>query len=163
MVGTGNAVGMAEHALELFLDSIGKKAIAYSPYDRQSEAPITHLNVGYARMQIDSARRIAEATLDEFDRLHAEGDDIAPADTVRYHAAGAHVWDTCATAIESLFKASGASGIAKKAPLQLVARNCRAGSMHAAHNIQTCLENYGRQLCGVESNVVSANVLERVG
>ncbi len=27
-----------------------------------------------------------------------------------------------------LFKASGASGISKKQPLQLIARNCRAGS-----------------------------------
>jgi alkylation response protein AidB-like acyl-CoA dehydrogenase len=42
MVGTGNAVGMAEHALELFLDGIGKKAIAYSPYPRQQDAPVTH-------------------------------------------------------------------------------------------------------------------------
>lgn len=163
MVGAGNAVGMAEYALELFLDGIGKKAIAYSPYARQQDAPVTHLNAGYVRMQIKAARRVAEATLDEFDRLHAEGGDIEVSDTVRYHADAAFVWDTCATAVETLFKASGASGIAKKQPLQLVARNCRAGSMHAAHNIQTCMENYGRQLCGVESAVTSTNVLERVG
>jgi alkylation response protein AidB-like acyl-CoA dehydrogenase len=163
MVGTGNAVGMAEHALELFLDGIGKKAIAYSPYGRQQDAPVTHLNVGHARMQINAGRRVAEAALGELDRLHEEGGDVTPADIVRYHADAAYVWDSCATAIETLFKASGASGIAKKQPLQLIARNCRAGSMHAAHNIQTCIENYGRQLCGVESVITSTNVLERAG
>ena len=161
MVGTGNAVGMAEHALELFLEGIGKKAIAYSPYRRQQEAPVTHLNVGYVQMQIKAARCVAEAALDDLDGLYEDGGDVTPADTVRYHADAAFVWDSCATAIETLFKASGASAIAKKQPLQLVARNCRAGSMHAAHNIQTCMENYGRQLCGVDLAVTSANVLER--
>lgn len=161
MVGTGNAVGMAEHALELFLGSIDKKPIAYSPYNRQKDAPITHINVGIVQMQIKAARGVAEAALDDLDRLHEEGGLATPADIVRYHADGAFVWDTCATAVETLFKASGASGIAKKQPLQLVARNVRAGSLHAAHNIQTCLENYGRQLCDVESNIVSASVLER--
>lgn len=161
MVGTGNAIGMAEHALELFLDGIGKKPIAYSPYARQQDAPVTHLNAGHVRMQIKAARAVAEAALADLDRLYERDEDVTPADTVRYHADAAYVWDSCATAIEMLFKASGASGIARRSPLQLVARNCRAGSMHAAHNIQTCMENYGRQLCGVETEVTSASVLER--
>ena len=161
MVGTGNAIGMAEYALEIFLDGIGKKPIAYSPYNRQKDAPVTHLNVGAFMMQLKAARRVAEAALDDLDRLHAEGGLATPADIVRYHADGAYVWDTCATAVETLFKASGASGIMRKQPLQLVARNCRAGSLHAAHNIQTCMENYGRQLCEIESKVISASVLER--
>ncbi|MEY2928324.1 MAG: hypothetical protein RL367_2801 [Pseudomonadota bacterium] len=161
MVGTGNAIGMAEHALELFLDSIGKKPIAYSPYNRQKDAPVTHVNVGTVTMQIKAARCVAWAALDDLDRLHEEGGLATPADILRYHADGAFVWDTCATAVETLFKASGASGIAKRQPLQLVARNCRAGSLHAAHNIQTCMENYGRQLCDIQSNFVSASVLER--
>ncbi len=163
MVGTGNAVGMAEHALELFLEGIGKKAIAYSPYSRQQDAPVTHLNAGYAQMQIKAARCVAEAALDGLDRLYEEGGEVTQADTTRYHGDCAYVWDSCATAIETLFKASGASGISKKQPLQLVARNCRAGSMHAAHNIQTCMENYGRQICGIENAVTATNVLERAG
>jgi 3-hydroxy-9,10-secoandrosta-1,3,5(10)-triene-9,17-dione monooxygenase len=163
MVGTGNAVGMAEHALELFLDGIGKKAIAYSPYSRQQDAPVTHLNVGHVKMQMKAARRIAETALEDLDRLYDTAEDFALTDVVRYHADAAYIWDTCATGIEMLFKASGASGISKKQPLQLIARNCRAGSMHAVHNIQTSMENYGRQLCGVESTVTSASVLERAG
>ena len=161
MVGTGNAIGMAEHALEVFLESTGNKPIAYSPYKRQKEAPVTHLNVGAVTMQIKAARCVAEVALDDLDRLHAEGGLATPADIVRFHADGAYVWDTCASAIEILFKASGASGIMRRQPLQLIARNCRAGSLHAAHNIQTSLENYGRQLCEIESSVISVSVLER--
>ncbi len=162
LVGCGNAVGMAEHALEIFLQSIGKKPIAYSQYSRQQDAPITHINVGYVQMQIKAARRVAEAALDELDRMYEEGSEATLADGVRFHADTAFIWDTCATAVETLFKASGASAIAKKQPLQLVARNCRAGSLHAVHNIQTCMENYGRQLCGIETKLTSGNVLERV-
>ena len=161
MVGTGNALGMAEHALELFLQGIGKKPIAYSPYSRQKEAPVTHLNVGYVQMQIKAARCVAEAALDDLDTFHAEGREATRADIVRFHADAAYVWDACAAAIETLFKASGASAIARKQPLQLVMRNCRAGSLHAAHNIQTCMENYGRELCGISTKLNSGNVLER--
>ena len=161
MVGAGNALGMAEHALEIFLQSIPKKPIAYSPYRRQQDAPVTHLNVGQVQMQIKAARFLAEAALDDLDRLYDEGLEASSADVVRFHADAAYVWDTCASAIETLFKASGASAIAKKQPLQLVARNCRAGSMHAAHNIQTCMENYGRYLCGIEVKQNAGNVMER--
>ncbi len=161
MVGTGNAIGMASHALEVFLDGIGKKPIAYSPYARQQDAPVTHLTVGAVQMQVKAARCVAMAALDDLDRLHEAGEDATPAEMVRYHADAAFVWDSCAAATETLFRASGASGISKKQPLQLIARNCRAGSMHAAHNIQTCTENYGRQLCGIDNRANSGNVLER--
>ncbi|MCP5328939.1 MAG: acyl-CoA dehydrogenase family protein [Steroidobacteraceae bacterium] len=161
VVGSGNAIGMAEHALEVFLSNIGRRSLAYSPYATQKDAPITHLNVGQVQMQIKSARCVAEAAAADLDRLHEAGADATPADFVRYQADAAFVWDTCANAIEALFRASGASGIAKTQPLQLIARNCRAGSLHAAHNIQICMENYGRQLCGIQSTLTSTNVLER--
>ena len=161
MVGTGNAVGMAAHALEVFLAGIGKKPIAYSPYAHQRDAPVTHLNVGAVQMQVKSARCVALTALEDLDHLHETGDDATPAEMIRYHADAAFVWDSCATAAETLFRTSGASGISKTQPLQLIARNCRAGSMHAAHNIQTCLENYGRQLCGIDTRPSSGNVLER--
>ena len=162
MVGSGNAVGMAEYALELYLESADKKPIAYSTYKRQADAPVTHLNVAYAKMQIKAARLVAEAALDDLDRLHEENGDVSPSEMTRYQADTAFVWDTCATVAESLFKASGASAVARKQPIQLVARNCRTGSMHAVHSIQTCMENYGRYLCGFEIKLSTGNVIERV-
>jgi hypothetical protein len=49
----------------------------------------------------------------------------------------------------------------KRQPLQLIARNCRAGSLHAAYNVDTWLENVGRALCGSGSLSISTSVLER--
>jgi 3-hydroxy-9,10-secoandrosta-1,3,5(10)-triene-9,17-dione monooxygenase len=158
---TGVALGMADHAMEVYLGAIGKRSIPYSPYATPQEAPITHLIVGRAHSQIRAAGRVADAAVAELDRLDAAGVDPSERETLQFHTDAAYVWDACADAIESLFRASGASAIMKRQPLQLIARNCRAGSLHAAHNIDTWMENIGRVLCGVEAGPVSKNVLER--
>ena len=104
---------------------------------------------------------MADAAVADLDRYDAEDVDPDEHELLQFHADSAYVWDACSSAIESLFRASGASGIMKRLPLQLIARNCRAGSMHAAHNIDTWSENVGRALCGVEPASASMNVLER--
>jgi 3-hydroxy-9,10-secoandrosta-1,3,5(10)-triene-9,17-dione monooxygenase len=158
---TGVALGMADQAMEVFLAGIGKRNIPYSPYARQAEAPITHLTVGRAYAQIRAAGRVADAAVAELDRCEADGTDPSEFQVLQFHTDAAYVWDACSSAIETLFHASGASAIIKRQPLQLIARNCRAGSLHAAHNIDTWLENAGRALCGAESAPVSTTVLER--
>ena len=158
---TGVALGMADQAMELFLSGIGKRGIPYSPYPRQADAPITHLTVGRAHAQIRAASRLADAAVAELDRLDVEGADPTEDQTLQWHTDAAYVWDACAAAIETLFHASGASAISKRQPLQLIARNSRAGSLHAAHTIDTWLENVGRRLCGVEPGQLSVSVLER--
>ena len=158
---TGVALGMADQAMEVFLAGVGQRSIPYSPYTRQAEAPITHLTVGRAYAQIRAAARVADAAVAELDRCQAEGVDPSEFEVLQFHTDAAYVWDTCSSAIETLFHASGASAIIKRQPLQLIARNCGAGSLHAAHNIDTWAENVGRALCGADCGPVSASVLER--
>jgi hypothetical protein len=151
---------MADHALEVFLGSVGKRSIAYSPYAKQVDAPITHLTVGRAHTQIRAAATVADAAVRQLDRWEAEKTEPSERDILQLHTDVAYIWDACSSAIEALFRASGASAITKRQPLQLIARNCRAGSLHAAHGIDTWTENVGRALCGVEA-VASTGVLER--
>jgi alkylation response protein AidB-like acyl-CoA dehydrogenase len=158
---TGVALGMADQAMEVFLAGAGKRSIPYSPYARQAAAPVTHLTVGRAHAQIRAAGRVADAAVAELDRCEAAGVDPAEFALLQFHTDAAYVWDACSSAVETLFHASGASAIIKRQPLQLIARNCRAGSLHAAHNLDTWLENVGRALCGAESAPVSTSVLER--
>ncbi len=112
-------------------------------------------------MQIRAAGRIADAAVAEFDRMDAEGIDPTESEIVQFHTDAAYVWNECATAIETLFRASGASAISKRMPLQLIARNARAGSLHAANNVDTWMENLGRSMVGVEAGPSSMSVLER--
>jgi hypothetical protein len=161
MTSTGVALGMADQAMEVFLGSMGKRSIPYSPYPVQVDAPVAHHIVGRAFMQLRAASRIADAAVAEFDQLDADGRDPSEREILQFHTDSAYVWDACASAIETLFRASGASAISKRLPLQLIARNCRAGSLHAANNIDTWMENLGRALSGVEAGPASMSVLER--
>ena len=158
---TGVALGMADQAMEVFLSSIGRRSVPYSPYTRQIDAPVAHHIIGRVAMQIRAAGSIADAAVAEFDRLDAEGADPSEQENLQFHTDAAYVWDACATAIETLFRASGASAISKRMPLQLIARNCRAGSLHAVNNLDTWVENLGRALTGVEAGPSSMSVLER--
>ncbi|MET9558456.1 acyl-CoA dehydrogenase family protein [Streptomyces sp. NPDC006645] len=161
VTGTGVALGMADHAMEVFLGGLGKRSIPYSPYTNQLDAPITHLTVGRVHSRIRAAGRVADAAVAELDRYDRQGVDLSEDQTVQMHTDVAYVWDACASAIETLFRACGASAMAKRQPLQLIARNCRAGSLHAAHNVDTWMENLGRSLCGVDLGPASTSVLER--
>lgn len=158
---TGVALGMADQAMEVFLSSIGRRSVPYSPYTRQIDAPVAHHIIGRVAMQIRAAGSIADAAVAEFDRLDAEDADPSEQENLQFHTDAAYVWDACATAIETLFRASGASAISKRMPLQLIARNCRAGSLHAANNLDTWVENLGRALTGVQAGPSSMSVLER--
>jgi alkylation response protein AidB-like acyl-CoA dehydrogenase len=158
---TGVALGMADQAMEVFLASIGRRSVPYSPYAKQVDSPVAHHIIGRAAMQIRAAGRIADAAVAEFDRLDAEGQDPLESEIVQFHTDAAFVWNECATAIEALFRASGASAISKRMPLQLIARNCRAGSLHAANNVDTWMENLGRSMVGVDAGPSSMSVLER--
>ncbi|MEU3511992.1 acyl-CoA dehydrogenase family protein [Streptomyces longwoodensis] len=161
VTGTGVALGMADHALELFLAGVGKRSIPYSSYAKQLDAPITHLTVGRAHSQIRAAGLVADAAVAELDRLDTEGLDPSEREALQFHTDVAYVWDACSAAVESLFHSSGASAIIRRQPLQLIARNCRAGSLHSAHSIDTWMENVGRALCGAEAMPTSTSVLER--
>ena len=158
---TGVALGMADQAMEVFLASIGRRSVPYSPYTRQVDSPVAHHIIGRAAMQIRSASRLAEAAVTDFDRLDKEDRDPSTAEILQFHTDAAYIWDACASAIETLFRASGASAISKRMPLQLIARNARAGSLHAANNPDTWMENLGRSLAGVEAGASSMSVLER--
>jgi 3-hydroxy-9,10-secoandrosta-1,3,5(10)-triene-9,17-dione monooxygenase len=161
VVCTAIALGMAEHAMEVFVCGIDRRSIPYSPYKTQIDAPITHHTVGRAHAQIRAAGRVADAAVAELDRLDAAGTELSVLESLELHTDAAYVWDACAAAVEMLFRASGASAIMKRQPLQLIARNCRAGSMHGAHGIDTWLENIGRELCGADAGALSTSVLER--
>ncbi len=161
MSSTGVALGMADQAMEVFLSSIGRRSVPYSPYTRQIDAPVAHHIIGRVAMQIRAAGSIADAAVAEFDRLDAEGANPSEQENLQFHTDAAYVWDACATAIETLFRASGASAISKRMPLQLIARNCRAGSLHAVNNLDTWEENLGRALTGVKAGPSSMSVLER--
>jgi 3-hydroxy-9,10-secoandrosta-1,3,5(10)-triene-9,17-dione monooxygenase len=146
----GTPVGTAEGALEVFRERLPGRAITYTNYEVQSEAPITHLQVGEAMLKIDSANahvRLACEIMDGF-----QGEPLSVQERVKARAHIGYSTGQAREAVEILFSASGASAIQFKVPIQRYHRDIQALANHAVMAPSTNIELYGRVLCGLEPN-----------
>jgi 3-hydroxy-9,10-secoandrosta-1,3,5(10)-triene-9,17-dione monooxygenase len=145
-------LGMARAAKDAFFERLPSRKITYTGYERQTEAPLTHLQVAEAVLKIDEAefhvRRAAQRV-----------DDKAAADapwTMRERAS-ARMDMGAATlrakeAVDVLNNASGGSSIYLDVPIQRIERDIQAVSLHGLLHPDTNLELYGRVLVGLEPN-----------
>jgi alkylation response protein AidB-like acyl-CoA dehydrogenase len=146
----GTPVGVARGALEAFAERLPGRPITYTTYTLQSEAPITHLQVGEAALLTDSATdhiRRATAVLDG-DRnvaLSREG-------RVQARAHVAYATGLARQAVDMLFYASGASASQSHVPIQRFQRDMQVLANHAIMHAPTGIELYGRVLCGLPPN-----------
>jgi alkylation response protein AidB-like acyl-CoA dehydrogenase len=62
------ALGAGLGALDVFLAQLPRRAITASPYSKQGEAPVTHLQLGEASAKIDTARIVIANAADEIER-----------------------------------------------------------------------------------------------
>ncbi len=146
----GTPVGIARGALDAFLERLPGRAITFTNYTSQAEAPATHLQVGEAALTIESADahvRRACAILDE----HADG-LLSLEARVRCRAHISHATGLARQAVDTLFFASGASAIQPQVPIQRFQRDMQALANHALMNPGPTTELYGRMLCGLEPN-----------
>ena len=145
----GTPVGMARGALERFLERLPGRAITYTTYTSQIDAPVTHLQVGEAALAIESAdahMRRACALLDESNGTLAKVVRVK----IRAHAGAATRY--AREAVDTLFHASGASAIQSNVPIQRLQWDMQGLANHAIMHPQTNVELYGRVLCGLEPN-----------
>ncbi len=143
----GTPLGIAQGALEAFLERLPGRQITYTSYASQAEAPITHLQVAQAALTIDSADshvRRATALMDETPGALSVDDRIKARAHIGYATGLAR------EAVDTLFYASGASSIQSHVPIQRFQRDIQALSNHAIMLPWTNVEMYGRHLCGVE-------------
>ena len=146
----GTPVGIARGALEAFRERLPGRPITYTTYAKQSEAPVTHLQLGEAALEIDSAEahmRLACAALDE----HA-GEKLSTLERVKARAHVSAATGCARKAVDLLFHSSGASAIQAHVPIQRFQRDIQALANHAVMHPQTSIETYGRVLCGLEPN-----------
>ena len=71
------ALGIAKAALELFLEKAPHRGIAYTWYEKQDEAAITHLQAGEASAQIDAAELMLRRSVDVLEASAASGTRMA--------------------------------------------------------------------------------------
>ena len=142
------ALGLGVAALETFLEALPRRGIQYSWYSKQSEAPVTHLQVGEASAKIDAARAILEKHADAIDASAASGQymDYLERARVRRDVGFAEklIWE----AVDLLATASGGSLAAVGNPFTRLWQDARVASLHGIVTPTTNFETFGRLLCG---------------
>ncbi|WP_434619898.1 acyl-CoA dehydrogenase family protein [Arthrobacter sp. A5] len=152
----GMSIGIAQGALERFLERPAGRPIRGTTYKNQLEAPLTHLMLAEVHSKIQSATLMTRANADETDRLGELAAAGTPADPgymqlfrarVLVETAYAAKW--CAEAIELLQRNSGSTAIMDFEPIQRSWRDARIITLHGALNLEALSENYGRLMAGI--------------
>lgn len=150
----GTVIGLAQAAIEAFLERLPGRKITYTGYESQAEAPITHLQVADAVMKADEAEfhgRRVTAMLDQ------RGHTGQPWDVLERARSRGDVGAVCRLgkeAVDLLNEASGGSSIYSHVPIQRMARDMHAMTRHALMYPPTNMELFGRVLCGLEPNTL---------
>lgn len=143
------ALGAGLGALDVFMAQLPRRAITYSPYTKQGEAPVTHLQLGEASAKIDAARTIIEHAADEIQRHAKAGSVIDQMTQARIRRdtgfASRLIWE----GIDILAGASGGSFASVSHPLNRIWRDARVAGLHATLVPSTVYELYGRMMCGL--------------
>jgi 3-hydroxy-9,10-secoandrosta-1,3,5(10)-triene-9,17-dione monooxygenase len=146
------ALGIAKAALELFLEKAPHRSIAYTWYEKQDEAAITHLQAGEASAKIDAAELMLRRSVDVLEAGAASGTRMALEQRARIRrdagAASQLIWE----AMDLLAEASGGSFVYAKNPMNRLWRDVRVAGIHGGINTSTNMELFGRILCAKEPN-----------
>lgn len=153
----GMSIGLAQGALERFLDRSAGRPIRGTSYKNQLEAPLTHLLLAEVHSKIQSALLMTRANAEETDRLGKLAAAGTPSDaaymqmfSARVLAETAYAAKWCAEAIEILQRNSGSTAIMLFEPIQRAWRDARIITLHGALNLEALSENYGRLMAGIQ-------------
>jgi alkylation response protein AidB-like acyl-CoA dehydrogenase len=163
------SIGIAEGALERFLERSAGRPIRGTTYKNQLEAPLTHLMLAEVHSKIKSATLMARANAEETDRLGVLAAAGTPADpeymqlfSARVLVETAYVAKWCAEAIELLQRNSGSTAIMDFEPIQRSWRDARIITLHGALNLEALSENHGRLMAGIQPhNFAGITTLDR--
>jgi alkylation response protein AidB-like acyl-CoA dehydrogenase len=152
----GMSIGIAQGALERFLERSAGRPIRGTAYKDQLAAPLTHLMLTEVHSKLRSATLIARANAEETDRLGKLAAAGTPADPayLQYFSARvlvetAYAAKWCAEAIELLQRNSGSTAIMDFEPIQRAWRDARVITLHGALNLEALSENHGRLMAGL--------------
>lgn len=148
----GKMIGMARAAQEAFHDRITRRPISNTNYERQADAPITHLQAADAALKIDEAEGHARKLASLMDGKAVAGQPWTLRERAYARAVAGRIPQLAAETVDILAGACGSSSLYSKEPIQRIRRDVRAVTLHALHLPTTTMELYGRILCGLEPN-----------
>ena len=150
----GTAVGLARGALDLFLKRLAHRKITYTGYEKQREAPLTHLEVAAATLKADQADFHAHRLAAQVDAKGVAGAQWKLEERARARADMGAACRLAKEAVDIVAGASGGSSVYLDVPIQRFSRDLTAINLHALMHPNTNFELYGRVLCGLEPDTL---------
>jgi alkylation response protein AidB-like acyl-CoA dehydrogenase len=151
-VASSPALGMARAAQELFLERLPNRRIIYTDYERQIEAPLTHLQVAEAAVKTDEAAFHLHRAADRIDTKVQAGLPWSVEERALTRMDAGAVCQRAKEAVDVLNTASGGSSLYSDVPIQRIHRDVQAINLNGIVHPNTNAETYGRVLCGLEPN-----------
>ena len=146
------ALGLAQAALDLHMERVGKAGIGNTFYNKMSEAPITHLQVAQAQLKIDSAELHLYRAVDMLDDYSVRGLQLTMEEGIRMKADFGYVNQLCKEAIDLMTEGAGSVFSYNNNLFQLVYRDFLSMHLHGFITPSSLIETYGRVMCGQEPN-----------
>jgi 3-hydroxy-9,10-secoandrosta-1,3,5(10)-triene-9,17-dione monooxygenase len=146
------ALGIARAAIDLFIERLGPRGIQYTSYTKQSEAPLTHLQLGEASAKLDAAELVIKNVLEEIEAYAAAGRYPDAKVRLRHRRDSAYASRQIWEGVDLLANASGGTLAQAKSLLNRFWRDARIANLHGVLNTEANFEHFGRVLVGLEPN-----------
>jgi 3-hydroxy-9,10-secoandrosta-1,3,5(10)-triene-9,17-dione monooxygenase len=146
------ALGMAKAALELFVEHAPRRGIAFTFYEKQDDAAVTHLQVGEASSKIDAAEAVLRRSVYDLDASNAAGTRMPLEQRIRIRRDAGHASKLLWEAVDLLAGASGGSFAKSGNTMNQLWRDVRVAGLHGGLCPSTSMELFGRILFGKEPN-----------
>ncbi|MEV4630617.1 acyl-CoA dehydrogenase family protein [Micromonospora sp. NPDC049523] len=143
-------IGMAKAALELFLERLPGRGLAYSSYTDQRQHVLTQLRVATAANRIAAAEALSASYLPILQRRADEGQQPTIEEKIRVRGQAGFAIALVKEAVEELHSVAGASALSRRSPFQRFHRDLLGLSLHGLMSPDMSLEVHGRALVGLE-------------
>lgn len=143
-------IGMAQGAVDDVIETWG--ASPGPGPGRLTTATSLHLRLAQASAEVDTARRVLHADVDEIlERSKLSGSPFPTLDRLRYVRDAAFSVTLCVQAVDRLYAAAGARAIMAPDPLQRFHRDVNAAAHHASLGWDAAAEQFGRRALSPEA------------
>ncbi len=154
--GAGPALGIARHAIDVVIESAGRKPARRMILGEGSEPAkllrdevFVQESVARAEALLGSARAYLFDVVGEVWNTLVHGESLTPAQQARFLTMYAHVTGTCVDAVQLVYKASGGTAVYQSGPLDRCLRDILTMNQHLIGSLRT-YEMAGRLLLGLE-------------
>ena len=143
-------LGMGYGALDVFLEQLPKRKILYSRYDKQGDAPITHLQLGEASAKLDACKYLLRNAVAETQEAANRDRPMQVEERARLRRDVGFSGRNICEAADMLAAASGGALAGASNLFASIWRDIRVAHVHANLAPNTGFETYGRVLAGLD-------------